>query len=127
MAALALALAAALSAPDLDWPDDHAAVNVAYRPAAQAAWYGVSAGDDGEGDVVLRGEAGYGAAPLSFAVSVDYRVAGAPGWRDQASVSVLAGRALKPRLQVDLRAWKGLNRATGGFGGGLSLRWIPGR
>lgn len=148
-------------------------VSVEYRPApAAAAWYALEAGatlptgDEGEGlgtgatDVFLLGEAGVDAEPFAVALSVGYRITGAPGWRDpfslaasvsrrfgregvaglgldytqpladgfdpQASVSLFAGRSLAPGLQMDLRAWKGLNRSSGDFGGGLTLRRVLG-
>ncbi|MBL8770150.1 MAG: transporter [Phenylobacterium sp.] len=55
-------------------------------------------------------------------VTMDYTQPLADGFGPQATVSLFAGRAFGPRLQADVRVWKGLSRESGDFGGGLTLR-----
>ena len=110
---MAAALAASLCAGKLD-PDF--VVSLPLRaPPAKAFWYDVSADEFGPGVV---GQAGFDADPVALSVAVSYRAA---GFGPEASVAAFAGRKLSARTRLDLRAWRGLSRATGGFGAGITL------
>jgi len=90
------------------------AASVGYRITADPAW----------GD------------PASYAISVSRRIGGrgvvgagldgaqppAPGFGAQAAASLFAGGDLGRLARLDLHLWRGLNEASGGFGGGMTLR-----
>ena len=90
-------------------------------PPPGGVWRDLSAeaSGPGAGDVLLVGAAGYDGDPVSLSVAVSYRRI--HGFDPEATVSAAAGRRLSRRTRLDLRAWTGLNRMSGGLGGGITV------